>query len=45
MMAFSAQLVKGWVAAHLLSLYLTLVSKFGVSSALFLAKLARDSYL
>jgi hypothetical protein len=37
MMAFSAQLAKGGVAAHLLSFHLPLDSKFGVPSALFLA--------
>jgi hypothetical protein len=45
MMAFSAQLAKGGVAAHLLSLYLPLDFKFGAPSTLFLAKVARDSYL
>ncbi len=42
MMAFSAQLAWGGVAANLLSLYLTLDFKFGSPSALFLAKLARN---
>jgi hypothetical protein len=45
MMAFSAQLAKGGVAANLLSLYFTLASKFGSPSTLFLAKQARNSYL
>jgi len=40
--AFSAQLAKGGVSAHLLSLNLPLDFKFGT---FFLAKLPRDSYL